>query len=104
MSLCIDEEAHLYRKVLADDRVELVHDIGDDDLWRDLYRDIASRYIREDAAEAYVHNTIDQRRGLYRLFLPEASVKSWRLPLRGERAEGIWHDRYYGEGTRDKRH
>ncbi len=104
VSLCIDEEAHLYRKILADGRVELVHDIGDDDLWRNLYRDIASGYIREDAAEAYVHNTIDQRRGLYRLFLPGASVKSWRLPLRGERAEGIWHDRYYGEGTRYKRH
>ena len=60
MSLSIDEEAHPYRKILADGRVELVHDIGDDDLWRNLYRDIASRYIREDAAEACVHNTIDQ--------------------------------------------
>ena len=104
VSLCIDEEAHHYRKILVDGRVELVHNICDDDLWRDLYRDIASLYIREDAAEAYVHNTIEQRRGLYRLFLSEVSVKSWRMPLRGERAEGIWYDRYYGEGTRYKWH
>ena len=91
VSLCIAEEAHPYRKILADGRVELVHDIGDDDLWRNLYRDIASRYIREDAAEAYVHNTIDQRRGLYRLFLTGASVKSWSLPQRVEPAEGNFH-------------
>ena len=103
VSLCIDEEAHPYRKVLADGRAELVHDSGEDDAWRDLYRDIARRYVPPDAAEAYVQNTIDQPRGLYCLALARASVKTWRMPLKGEPEQGIWHDRYYGEGTFYKR-
>ena len=53
----------------------------------------------EAAAEAYVQNTIEQPRGLYRLDLAKAKVKTWRMPLEGEAAEGIWHERYYRPGT-----
>ena len=80
-----------------------MHDIGEDDAWRDLYRDIARRYVPPDAADAYVQNTIDQPRGLYRLALTQASVKTWRMPLKGEPEQGIWHDRYYGDGTHYKK-
>ena len=100
VSLCIDEQPHPYRKVLIDGTAELVHDIGNDDAWRNLYREIACRYVPEDAANAYVDNTIDQPRGLYRVELSEAKVRSWRMPVEGEDAMGIWHDRYYREGTR----
>ena len=103
VSLCFDEEAQPYRKVVVEGQVELLHDLGDDDLWRDLYRRIACRYIPEDAVENYIQNTIDQPRGLYCLVLQKSRIRTWRMPIEGEPAEGIWHDRYYGEGTKFKR-
>ena len=103
VALCIDEQPLPYRKVIVEGRAELVHDVGEDDLWRDRYRRIAGRYVPADAAEAYVQNTIDQPRGLYRLRLADAQVRNWRMPRDGEPGEGIWHDRYYGPGTRFKR-
>jgi len=99
VALCIDEQPLPYRKLIAEGEAELVHDVGEDDQWRDRYRRIANRYVPEGAAEAYVQNTIEQPRGLYRLNLADARVKTWRMPLEGEPAEGIWHDRYYRPGT-----
>lgn len=98
-ALCIDEDRLPYRKVLAEGVAELVHDVGADDEWRDLYRRIAGRYIDERSAEAYVQNTIEQPRGLFRLVLADAKVSTWRMPVKGESAMGIWHDRYYTPGT-----
>jgi hypothetical protein len=74
--------------------------LGEDDAWRDLYRSIAKRYVPADAAEAYVQNTIDQERALYRLPLDKNVVKSWRMPVEGESQTGIWHQRYYAAGTK----
>ena len=98
-ALCIDEDRLPYRKVLAEGTAELVHDVGHDDEWRDLYRRIAGRYIDEHSAEAYVQNTIEQPRGLFRLVLADAKVSTWRMPVKGESIMGIWHDRYYTPGT-----
>lgn len=100
VSLCIDEDNLPYRKFIAEGTAELVHDLGEDDRWRDLYRQIAQRYVPEDAAEAYVQNTIDQERALFRLDLADASIKSWRMPTDGESQTGIWHQRYYAPGTK----
>jgi nitroimidazol reductase NimA-like FMN-containing flavoprotein (pyridoxamine 5'-phosphate oxidase superfamily) len=102
VALCIDEEAAPYRKVVAEGDAELVHDIGEDDVWRELYRAIAERYIPPDAADSYIRNTIDQPRGLYRLALESAKVRSWRMPVEGEAPQGIWHDRYYADGSKYK--
>jgi len=95
VSLCIDEQPLPYRKVMVEGSAELVHDVGEDDRWRDLYRDIARRYVPEKDALAYVENTIDERRGLFRVLLTDARVRSWRLPVGDEPGEGIWHARYY---------
>lgn len=100
VALCIDEESLPYRKVLAEGEAELIHDLGEDDEWRDLYREIAKRYTPADAAESYVQNTIDQERALYRLPLDSAKVKTWRMPLEKEDPTGIWHQRYYASGTK----
>jgi hypothetical protein len=81
-------------------RAELVHDVGSDDVWRDQYRRIASRYVDPEGAEAYVANTINEPRGLYRVKLDDADVKTWRMPLEGEDGMGIWHNRYYQPNTR----
>lgn len=103
VALCIDEQALPYRKVLVEGRAELVYDLGEDDRWRDLYRRIARRYVGERGAEDYIQNTIDQPRGLYRLRLADAVVKSWRMPLDGEEPQGIWHQRYYKPNTKFSR-
>jgi PPOX class probable F420-dependent enzyme len=103
VALCIDEQPLPYRKVIVEGSAELVYDIGHDDQWRDQYRRIAKRYISDDEAEAYVQNTIDQPRGLYRVALAGATVKTWRMPLPGEAAEGIWHQRYYQPNTKFNR-
>ncbi len=99
VALCIDEQPLPYRKVIAEGAAELVYDVGRDDEWRDLYRQIAGRYVPPDAAEAYVQNTIEQPRGLFRLNLDNARVKTWRMPVEGEAQEGIWHERYYKPGS-----
>ena len=100
VSLCIDEQNLPYRKVIAEGSAELVHDLGEDDQWRDLYREIAKRYVPPEAAEDYVQNTIDQERALFRLPMDKATVKSWRMPVEGEDQTGIWHQRYYAPGTK----
>ncbi len=99
VALCIDEQPLPYRKVLVEGQAALVHDVGADDVWRDQYRRIAERYVNREGAEAYVQNTIDQPRGLYRVALADAKVSTWRMPLDGEDGMGIWHDRYYVPGT-----
>ncbi len=100
VALCIDEQPLPYRKVLLEGRAQLVHDVGEDDAWRDRYRRIAGRYVPPEAAEDYIQNTIQEPRGLYRLDLVDATVRSWRMPLDGEAPEGIWHHRYYVPGGR----
>jgi hypothetical protein len=80
----------------------LIHDLGADDLWRDRYRRIARRYVPPDAAEAYIHTTIDQPRALFRVAFAGANVRGWRMPLGNEPGDGIWHQRYYVEGSRLK--
>ncbi len=99
VALCIDEQPLPYRKVLIEGQAELVYETGNDDAWRDQYRRIAERYVDREGAEAYVQNTIDQPRGLYRVVLEEAKVTTWRMPVEGEDGMGIWHDRYYVPGT-----
>ena len=69
VALCIDEQPLPYRKVTVEGAAELVHDLGADDLWRERYRRIARRYVPAEAAEAYIHTTIDQPRALFRVAL-----------------------------------
>jgi PPOX class probable F420-dependent enzyme len=100
VGLAIDEQPLPYRKVMIDGRAELVYDLGKDDAWRDRYRRIARRYVEADAAEAYVQNTIDQERALFRVPLAGSTVRTWRMPVGDEPGDGIWHSRYYGTGTK----
>lgn len=97
--LAIDEQNLHYRKVIVDAEAELVFDLGQDDVWRDLYRRITRRYIDEEATEAYIQATLDQPRGLYRARLDQARVRCWRMPVEDEEQGGIWHSRYYRPGT-----
>jgi hypothetical protein len=95
VALSIDEQPLPYRKVGVEGKAELVHDLGADALWRDRYRRIAERYVPVDAAAAYIRTTIDQPRALFRVSLPSAQVRSWRMPVGDEPGDGIWHQRYY---------
>jgi nitroimidazol reductase NimA-like FMN-containing flavoprotein (pyridoxamine 5'-phosphate oxidase superfamily) len=100
VALSIDEEPLPYRKLSVQGTARLVYDLGADDVWRDLYRDIARRYIPEEAVEAYVTDTIDQPRALLAVPLVTSRVTSWRMPVGQERATGIWARRYYLPGTK----
>ncbi len=99
-ALCIDEQPLPYRKILAEGPAELVYDVGQDADWREQYRRIAQRYVSKAEADAYVQNTINEPRGLFRLPLAAAKLSTWRMPLEGEAAQGIWHHRYYQPTTK----
>lgn len=100
LALVIDEEALPYRKFSVQGTAEIRHELGEDDVWRDRYRQIAERYISAEAAERYITDTIDQPRALIAVPLDGAIVSSWRMPVEGEPGTGIWARRYYGEGTK----
>ena len=91
----IDEEARPMRKVIARGRAELVHELGADDEWRDLYREIACRYVPDRFADAYLADTVDEPRALLRLDLGACSVRTWRMPQDGEDPLAVWAPSYY---------
>ena len=101
VGLSIDEDALPYRKVTIRGVTRILHEPGQDDVWRDLYRRIAKRYVPAEAADAYVNDTIDQPRALVAVGLsdPETRTTTWRMPIGDEDGTGIWHRRYYLDGT-----
>lgn len=99
IGLSIDEEALPYRKLTIQGEARIVHEPGEDDVWRDLYRSIASRYIGDQAADRYVDSTIDQPRALIAVSIGSSKSSTWRMPIEGEDGTGIWARRYYGDGT-----
>jgi PPOX class probable F420-dependent enzyme len=100
VALVIDDQLHPYRKVTVEGVAEFVHDTGEDDAWRDLYRRIACRYVPAEGAERYIQETIDQPRALLRVPLAGSKVRTWRMPVPGEAFTGIWHRRYYVPGSK----
>jgi nitroimidazol reductase NimA-like FMN-containing flavoprotein (pyridoxamine 5'-phosphate oxidase superfamily) len=101
VGLTVDEDPLPYRKVTVQGRAALLHATGEDDIWRDLYRQIAYRYVDKEQADAYVDNTIDQPRALLGVPLTGEGTKTltWRMPVGDEDPTGIWHRRYYLDGT-----
>ena len=99
VGLSIDEDPLPYRKLTVRGNARIVHDVGHDDEWRDLYRNIAKRYVPDEAADAYVDATIDQPRALISVSLVGSRTSTWRMPVGDEDGTGIWHRRYYLDGT-----
>jgi PPOX class probable F420-dependent enzyme len=100
VALSIDEDPLPYRKVTVQGTARIVHDLGADDEWRELYRTIAKRYVPAEGADAYVDSTIDQPRALVAVPLGGSSrVTTWRMPVADEDPTGIWHRRYFLDGT-----
>jgi PPOX class probable F420-dependent enzyme len=102
VGISVDEDAHPYRKVTLQGVVDVVHQPGEDDAWRDLYRVIARRYTPDEWADAYVDGTDDQPRALCAVDLgaPTTRLSTWRMPVSGEDPRGIWAARYYRPGTK----
>ena len=95
----IDESRAGSRKLVVRGRAEIVHDVGEDDAWRDLYREITLRYTPEAWGDAYLQDTIRERRALLRVPLAGSEVHSWRMPFReGEDPLAVWAPRYYRGG------
>jgi nitroimidazol reductase NimA-like FMN-containing flavoprotein (pyridoxamine 5'-phosphate oxidase superfamily) len=101
IGLSIDEAPLPYRKVTVQGTARIVHEPGEDDAWRDLYRQIAYRYVPVEQADAYVDGTVDQPRALIAVAMSGQRVRvtTWRMPLEDEEPTGIWHRRYYLDGT-----
>ena len=92
----IDESSGEMRKLVARGTAVLEHDLGEDDVWRDRYRDIACRYTPERFADAYIEDTIEEPRALYSLRLADAETATWRMPVRdGENPLAVWGRQYY---------
>jgi PPOX class probable F420-dependent enzyme len=100
IALSVDEDPLPYRKVSVQGRAEIVYDVGNDDEWRDVYREIACRYIDDDAADRYLAATDDQPRALVSVDLTAARVSTWRMPVDDEPGKGIWARRYYATGSK----
>ena len=100
IALSIDEDSLPYRKVSVQGTAEIVHDVGADDEWRDVYREIACRYLDEAAADRYLAATHDQPRALLSVDLDTARVTTWRMPIGDEPGTGIWALSYYADGSR----
>ena len=101
VGLSIDEDPLPYRKVTIRGTARILHEPGADDEWRDLYRQIAKRYVDAEAADAYVDGTIDQPRALIAVSMtgPDVRMTTWRMPVGDEKGTGIWARRYYLDGT-----
>ena len=52
----------------------------------------------ERFADAYIEDTIEEPRGLYRLVLDSADVTTWRMPGQGEDRLAVWGRQYYHDG------
>ena len=86
-------------QVVVRGAVRVVHGLGKDDAWRDIYRRITLRYLPEAAAAAYLNDTWSEPRALLGLPLAEADVTTWRFPSRpGEDPLDVWAPRYYHDG------
>lgn len=83
------------RKVVARGEVTLVHDLGEDDAWRDIYRAITMRYVPEHWGESYLNDTHEEPRALLSLSLTDARVSTWRMPTADEDQLAVWAPRYY---------
>lgn len=95
----IDESAGVMRKVIARGQAELIYDVGNDDEWRDIYRDITMRYVPGHFANKYLSDTHDEPRGLWALDLANARVDTWRMPAgAGEDSLAVWAPKYYHDG------
>ena len=99
VSITIDEDPTPHRKVRIDGVARIEFEPGRDHEWRDLYREIAKRYTSDEGAEQYIQSTIDQPRALISIGLDDSKVTTWRMPVGDEPSAGIWHDRYYLDGT-----
>ncbi|MCP3990676.1 MAG: pyridoxamine 5'-phosphate oxidase family protein [Actinomycetia bacterium] len=106
----LDEPGHLLRLATIDDDgmprlapvwfTTIIHEVGNDDEWRSIYREIACRFIAPEAADRYLAATLDQPRALVAVDLDDATVTTWRMPVADEAGTGIWASRYYAAGSR----
>lgn len=92
----VDEDEPPFRKVVVRGSVRVVHDLGEDDEWRDLYRAITLRYVPAEWGDAYLADTHDEPRALLGVDLDDAQITTWRMPAHpGEDPLAVWAPRYY---------
>jgi predicted pyridoxine 5'-phosphate oxidase superfamily flavin-nucleotide-binding protein len=102
VGISIDEETMPMRKVSIQGHVAIKYQPGNDEAWREVYRNIAKRYVSDDFANGYVDGTDDQPRALCAVSLtaPTTKIVTWRMPVSGEDPRGVWAKRYFLPGTK----
>ena len=100
VAITVDEDAYGYRKVIFEGTAKILHDLGQDRKWDDVYRRIALRYIDDSAADHYLTETRDQPRALIGVERAKSKVTTWRMPAEDEPYTGIWARRYYEPGSK----
>jgi nitroimidazol reductase NimA-like FMN-containing flavoprotein (pyridoxamine 5'-phosphate oxidase superfamily) len=105
--LSIDSPRYPLAKVTVRGEARIVHEPGEDDLWRDRRvpvpvddhtgpLDVRPDGVEEWALdEAYRQMTWDEPRALVAVDLDRSTVTSWRLPIVGEPASEVWASRYF---------
>lgn len=92
----IDEHTGSMRKVVTRGAVEIVHDVGDDDSWRNTYRAITLRYVPETFGDAYLTDTHDEPRALLTMPMRADNTTTWRMPSRPDEDRlAVWAPKYY---------
>ena len=102
VGLSIDEDPLPYRKVSVQGEARLVHDLGEDDVWRDLYLEIATRYIPAEQAAAYVQDTIEEPAPCSPSTSRPAGSRPGACPSRTRTRPGSGRARYYRRHRRLK--
>lgn len=110
--LSIDSTRYPLSKVTIRGEAVIVHEPGEDDLWRDLRVPLPmSEHTGPIAVladgteewtydEAYRQMTHDEPRALVSVSISDSQMTSWRLPLEGEPASQAWASRYYSTEPR----
>jgi hypothetical protein len=105
--LSIDSSRYPLSKITIRGEALIVHEPGEDDLWRDLRVPLPMSghtgpiAVSADGTEewtydeAYRQMTYDEPRALVSVSLGDSEITSWRLPLEGEPASQAWASRYY---------
>ena len=101
VAITIDEDTGLYRKVLVEGTANILHEVGEDRKWNDVYRRIACRYVDEAAADFYLSETHDQPRALIGVNYAAASITTlsgihqWLFTEHGAYAWFLHNDAYH---------
>lgn len=96
VSMCFDTYRGSGTRVVLQAEPRLVFAPGEDAQWRDLWWQLALRYMPVARAIWYVTGSANEPRALYAVDLAEARIKSWASPPgEGKSLRDVWSSDYF---------